>query len=256
LGPQPRWVRESWLRHGCQARRKICGVSPGEISPLLSRLEASDAPAVARFDDGAALCGRVAVLPSAFNPPTVAHLHLLDIARSVERVDVAAALLSTRNVGKGIFGAGLADRVGMLLAARADSPQMAVLAVNAARLVDQAEVLRSAFPEAAFDFVVGYDTLIRLFDPVYYEDMPAQLEGFFLHHRVIATNRGKDAIGVVREFVQTSTAPFAERIVVREIDERPASLSSTAAREEAASGNAAIVPPGVARYIKERGLYR
>ena len=61
--------------------------------------------------------GRVAVLPSAFNPPTIAHLHLLEQALRVEGVTLAAAMLSTRNVAKGVVGAGLADRVGMLLAA-------------------------------------------------------------------------------------------------------------------------------------------
>jgi nicotinamide-nucleotide adenylyltransferase len=231
-------------------------VEPAEISHQLKLLDAAGTPCVARFDAAEPLGGRVAVLPSAFNPPTLAHVHLLDVARTVEGVDACAALLSTKNVAKALFGANLADRVGMLLAARATAPEIAVLAVNAAVLAVQAEALRGAFPGASFDFVVGHDTLVRLFDPVYYEDMAAQLAGFFAQHRVIATNRGADGIGVVRNFVAAEAGAFADRIVVREIDERPASLSSTAARAEAANGEAIIVPPGVARYIKEHGLYR
>lgn len=211
---------------------------------------------MARFDDGKPLHGRIAVLPSAFNPPTLAHLHLLEVAGALADVDACAALLSTRNVAKDVFGASLGHRVGMLLAARETAPEMSVLAVNAAVLADQAEALDRAFPGASFDFVVGYDTLIRLFDPVYYEDMPTQLAGFFEHHRVIATNRGEAGIAKVREFVLSSTEPFSKRILTLEIAEAPASLSSTAARNAIASGDLPPVPPGVHRYIRDHHLYR
>ena len=231
-------------------------VEPTDVSRQLESLDASPAPGVARFDAGKPLHGRVAVLPSAFNPPTLAHLHLLEVAGKLGDVDSCAALLSTRNVTKGVFGATLTDRVGMLLASLDTAPEMAVLAVNAAVLADQADALDRTFPGASFDFVVGYDTLIRLFDPVYYVDMPTQLAGFFEHHRVIAANRGEAAIAQVREFVDTSTAPYASRIVTLEIAEVPASLSSTAARNAIASGDLPPVPPGVHRYIRDHHLYR
>src|SRR6185437_10745724 len=121
-------------------------------------------------------------------PPTLAHLHLLETAAALEPGGRPAALLSTRNVAKGVFGAALADRVGMLLAMHAIHPALGVLATNAARLVEQARALRAEFEDAQFDFVVGHDTLVRLFDAVYYTDMQAGLGEFFAHHRVIATN--------------------------------------------------------------------
>ena len=95
------------------------------------------------------------------NPPTRAHFHLL--AASAERLSASpAALLTTRNVAKGLTGASHEQRIEMLLVARTAVPALAVLAANQARIVDQAAVLRESFPAASFDFVLGHDTLVRL----------------------------------------------------------------------------------------------
>ena len=232
-------------------------MTPSDISLALDDLDRSPGYRALRFDPGAPLGGRVAVLPSAFNPPTLAHLYLLQVAQAVDGVGGGVALLTTRNVAKAVVGATLADRVGMLLASREEQPSLSVVAANAARLADQAKALRASFPGTSFDFVVGYDTLIRLFDEVYYEDMPAQLGAFFSEHRVIATNRGEISIEAVREFVAGIGRPFRERIVVREIGREPASLSSTAARMAIAHGDEPLaIPAGVAAYIRGHGLYR
>lgn len=227
------------------------------IADELAAIDSAEKPRVVRFDGAATLVGRVAVLPSAFNPPTRAHLQLLETALDLPDVTGAAAMLSTRNVAKSVVGASLADRVGMLLAVREERAWLSVLAVNAARLVDQAAALRQAFPGARFDFVVGFDTLTRLFDPKYYEDMHRELSPFFTSHRVIAANRGAAGIADVVRFVAAAGGPFANCIVPVEIDEDPASLSSTAAREALASQRTPReVPESVVEYIRGRDLYR
>jgi len=164
-------------------------------------------------------------------------------------------MLSTKNVAKGVHGASLTQRVEMLLASSED---VAVLAVNAARLADQGEALRLAFPAVEFDFVVGYDTLVRLFDPAYYESMEAQLAEFFSHHRVVAVNRGDDRIDAVMAFLGGGSARrFADRVIAMEVDDGHATVSSSAAREAASRGEQhEAVPGGVAAYIRAKGLYR
>ena len=232
-------------------------MSQPDADSTLEQIAAKPEPAAARLDRIEALRGRVAVLPSAFNPPTLAHLHLLERAQGVQAVTGAAAMLSTRNVDKGLHGAPLADRVGMLLAAREEYGWLGVLAVNAARLVDQGEALRAAFPTARFDFVVGYDTLVRLFDRKYYGEMERELEPFFAEHRVIATNRAEDRIDAVEAFIERSAGAFAGRIVALEIDEEPAAMSSTAVRQALEGGGEALhLPRSVKGYIEARGLYR
>lgn len=209
-----------------------------------------------RFDPGPAFGSRVAVLPSAYNPPTLAHVHLLEAGREAAGAGMAAALLTTRNVAKGILGAALAERVEMLLALHFERPDIAVLACNAARIVDQALALRGAFPEVEFDFIVGYDTLVRLFDRQYYSDMHAELMPFFVLHRVVATNRGEAGIDEVARFVQSTAGEFANRIVVTEIEAHPAGLSSSAARADVPGGSALeAVPVAVHDYIVAHRLY-
>ena len=225
------------------------------VEAQIDSLDARAEPSALRFDAGPPLTGRVAVLPSAFNPPTFGHLRLLEIAATVEGVSGAAALLSTRNVDKDLHGAGLADRIGMLLAARG-TREFAVLAANAARIADQARALQRAFSGVAFDFVAGYDTLVRVFDPRYYDDMTADLDAFFTDHRLIATNRGAATTRTVRAYIESAAGRYADGIVVRTIEPHEGSLSSTAARAAvAAGGSASEVPDDVAAYIAARGLY-
>ena len=227
------------------------------LEARLEALAAQETAAVARFDSGEGLRGGWAVLPSAFNPPTRAHLHLLHLAQGVEGVDGGAALLTTRNVAKGIEGASLADRIGMLLAARASRPGLAVLAANQARIADQAATLRAAWPEAAFDFVLGYDTLVRLFDEQYYDGpMESVLDPFFEHHRVIATNRGEVRIGEVEAWVGERASRYAARIVTVGLDEEHGRMASSKARTLVGAGAGSDdVPAEVAAYIREHGLY-
>ncbi len=200
----------------------------------------------------------MAVLPAAFNPPTLAHAHLLALAAGEPGIDLAAVLLTTRNVDKDLHGATLAQRVEMLLALAAAQP-LAVLAANQARLADQSLALTTCFPGVEFDFVVGYDTLVRLFDERYYADMTAELAPFFARHRLIATNRSHHTIDELRLFVESHplAQACATRILIRQLDDEPASYSSTAARNHAASGDdLPQVPPPVARYIQTHRLYR
>ena len=226
----------------------------GERLEALARMES---PAVARFDSEGPLRGGWAVLPSAFNPPTRAHLRLLDLAEAVAGVEGGAALLTTRNVAKGIEGAALADRIGMLLAVRESRPALAVLAANQARIVDQAAALRATWPEAAFDFVLGYDTLVRLFDEQYYEGaMEVELDPFFERHRVIAANRGDVTAADVSGYVAKRAARYADRIVTVALDEEHGRIASSDARAliEAGEGSDDL-PVEVAGYIRAHSLY-
>jgi len=226
------------------------------IETILADLTNNLSPAAVRFDDGPPLEARLAVLPSAFNPPTIAHLALLEAARQLPGIESAAALLTTRNVDKGLTGASFADRIGMLLAVHEHHRWLSVVATNQARIIDQEAALASHFPGIEFDFVVGYDTLVRLFDARYYTAMHDELGPFFDRARIIALNRGEADIVAVKSFIDEQAAPFASRIVIAELDAHPASLSSTLARDAIRDGEStAIVPPAIARYIETHNLY-
>lgn len=217
----------------------------------------SEAHVVTRLDDGPALRPRVAVLPSAFNPPTEAHVSLLATAAQTEGVASVAALLSTRNVDKGLYGATLEHRAGMLLALHEWNPWLAILVSNAARIMDQAAALRRAYPAVDFDFIVGFDTLVRVFDPGYYSDMWDELRPFFRHHRLIATNRGSVSSHDVYRYLETpDIREVSDRIVVCSIDEDHASVSSSDQRRAIEAGTEPeSLPAPVAEYIRAHDLY-
>lgn len=229
----------------------------GTIAERVEALSRIEGPLAARFDCDEPVEGRWAVLPSAFNPPTRAHLRLLALALEVEGVEGGAALLTTRNVAKGIEGASPADRIGMLLAARASRPGLAVLAANQARIVDQATALRATWPGASFDFVLGYDTLIRLFDEQYYTGaMELELDTFFEQHRVIAANRGEVSAAGVDAYVAQQASRYGSRIVTVALDEAHGRMASSEARARIGAGEGSVdVPEEVAAYIREHGLY-
>lgn len=227
------------------------------IADDLERLDRQASPGALRFDRGPAFTGAAAVLPSAYNPPTLAHEHLLQRALEAYGLHHAVALLTTRNVDKGVHGASLADRIGMLLALSSEWPDLCVAASNQARIIDQASALTTAFPGTEFDFIVGFDTLERLFARRYYTDMESELAPFFARHRVLAANRGQVEAHHVEAWVAENAGAFSDRILLLEIEEFPASLSSTRVREAVASGGDALhLPPAVSRYVAEHGLYR
>ena len=75
--------------------------------------------------------------------------------------------------------------------------------------------------------------------------------------RVLASNRAGVSAGEVRAWVTDHAGRFAGCIDVVEIDEHPASMSSTAAREALAGGDSHEALPGAVReYIERAGLYR
>ncbi len=230
-----------------------------DVAAALARLERFPVGAALRVDWPAPLIGHHVVLPAAFNPPTYAHLRLLQRAAEVAGGAGTVALLTSRNVDKDVEGATIPHRVGMLLALAARHAGLAVVVANVARIVDQAAVLRRAYPLASFDFVLGYDTLVRLFERRYYPEggMEEALDSFFLQHRVLATNRGLPGDEQVREFLAHLPERYAARIVPFRLDEGVAAISSTEARVRAARREPPTgVPPEVRRYIFRHRLYR
>ncbi len=208
-------------------------MAAADVRLMLDRMDAEAGFAIARMDAGPVLESRIAVLPASFNPPTIAHVELLERAKDVAGVATSVALLTTRNVDKGPSGATYEQRVAMLLAL--ELPATGVFVSNAARIADQASALRSTFPAQQFDFVVGYDTLVRLFDRTYYhEDLARILDDYFSHHRVIAATRGDHGLDAIGAFLNAESAArdYAERIVPLDLGEELAGVSSTEAREQ------------------------
>ncbi|KAF8950609.1 hypothetical protein BGZ46_004414 [Entomortierella lignicola] len=143
---------------------------------------------------------RIAVLDSSFNPPTKAHYQLLKAAvRS--GCDAILLLLATNNVDKGQTGAGAIERLEMMEAVAMDSIsdekensalcQIAVGLTIYARFMDKAQPILDRYPAntVQLSWIMGHDTMTRLFDPKYYKDVHTDMAPFFEQCDVICSSR-------------------------------------------------------------------
>ncbi|KNE71612.1 hypothetical protein AMAG_16173 [Allomyces macrogynus ATCC 38327] len=243
---------------------------------------------------------RVTILDSSHNPPNAAHVALLraalqpSLARASanepdnnesDAVDAVLILLAVQNADKGrLAESDLAHRLAMMrevaldthewLAAHAPAatttelPSIAVATTDHALFKDKAaDVLALLPPSAHLRWVLGEDTLLRIFDPKYYPatSVADTMTAFFDATRStflwarrpalpIAANVDRDALDLCRArgFVEDLVLDPGVALAIRDV-------SSTSVRDAVASGEWAAVErgtvPGVTRYIREHGLY-
>ena len=202
---------------------------------------------------------RVGVLAASFNPPTRAHLRMAILARERFRLDEVLFELAKSNVDKPIFGAPLHERLMMLRRIAERRPWLSVGASTHGRFLDKVSALRPLYPTAEIVFIVGYDTLVRLFDPKYYTEMDAELGRLFAEARFVCANRGEaDTTAIAALMDRPETRPFRDGVAPFPLDPYHASLSASSIRERLAHGETTLpdVLPEVAEYIFDRALYR
>ena len=110
------------------------------------------------------------------------------------QVEALDYLIATRTVNKEkIEGASLPDRLLCLEAIIADRAREGILLVNRGLYVEQANLLRDTWPNLAeLWFVVGYDKIVRIFDPRYYADVDAALDQLFAKAAFLVAPRGDE----------------------------------------------------------------
>ncbi|KAF9923237.1 hypothetical protein FBU30_006685 [Linnemannia zychae] len=143
---------------------------------------------------------RIAVLDSSFNPPTMAHYQLLKAAAR-SGCDAVLLLLATNNVDKGQTGTSAIERLEMMEAVAMESirnekedPALRHMAVGLtihARFMDKAQPILDYYPPntVQLSWIMGHDTMIRLFDPKYYTDVHKDMAPFFEQCDVICSSR-------------------------------------------------------------------
>ena len=247
---------------------------------------------------------RISVLDSSFNPPTLAHLALANTYlppewTSHESVDYDAKLLlfSIKNVDK-VFKPGDASHLQRLemmslLAQRMTSTNVAIAITTEPTFVRKSEALLAFFkqkfpssptqrsPTIELNFLVGLDTLERLFSPRYYStqaDMKASLHKFISpspegdNSRVVSARRiftpiasqasvdTPDAADLINHYLDSG------RIAIVHIGEELSTYSSTAIRNAIAQDGLApgsetgpvwrnFVTAEIAKYIVDEQLY-
>ncbi len=232
---------------------------------LIDSLNPHNTPAV-RFVHRAAppQPKHIGVLDASFNPLTLAHEALVHHAQNAFNFDEIVLLLAKANVDKALFGADLGQRLAMMVNYADSDTQLgtclSIAGCSHARFIDKARALRAHYsPDTQIYFLVGYDTLIRIFDPRYYTDMIAELTVLFSLCHIISANRENPSRAVFHRFMsRPECAPFTNRVHPLQLPPSFGNISSTEVRKRIRAGDSItdLVPESIAQFIETFDLYR
>ena len=209
---------------------------------------------VRRAPDGLRGAGTLICLSASFNPITLAHLGLVEAGSRLVAPGEVLLLLSVANVDKAVVGLDLERRIRLLLRVAEGRPEMSVALVSHGRFVDKARALASRYPAGTrLVFLLGLDTLLRLFDPKYYTNREREMATLFSACEVVAAARWPDRAEAVAQFLlQPHVALHAPRIHCVELSDAVAPVSATAVRDRLSRGEDVtdFVPPEILPLLK------
>ena len=176
---------------------------------------------------------KLGIFSGSFNPLTLAHVRMVEDTVAKYQLDELLLLLAKANVDKPVFGLPLAARLLTVKKYAENRPQISVGASSHGRYIDKVTALRTLFsPDTAFNFIVGYDTLVRIFDAKYYTDFHAELQTLFASARFIVANRAEADIKTMETFMaQPEICRYAPYVSCIFLPDVYAYMSSTAVRD-------------------------
>lgn len=218
------------------------------LEDAVDRLEASPKPTLVFVDEPVGHTPpwrSAAVLAGSFNPLTRAHAALAEAALAQLPVDGAIFALSTRTVDKERpAGASLPDRLIVLRLHAQRHGRRATALVNRGLYVDQARIFRVSAGFETTIFVVGFDKIVQIFDPRYYDDREAALEALFgLARFAVAPREGAGPAALAALLDRPENRRFADHIAPLALAPDLAEDASSKLREALRSG--APLPPGL-----------
>ncbi|KAJ2658855.1 hypothetical protein IW148_004498 [Coemansia sp. RSA 1199] len=149
---------------------------------------------------------------------------------------------------------------------------MAIGMVNSPRFVDKckavSDVVQSEWertkggpvPRVLSYFAMGWDTLIRVFDPKYYADYPRELDEFFANGGRIAYSRrvGFPDADVDAFFARREMAAYLQYIFELKLPKRVKHISSSDVRVAVRDSTQSVrdIPPRILEFVNNFQLYR
>jgi nicotinic acid mononucleotide adenylyltransferase len=182
--------------------------------------------------------GILLCLSASFNPITIAHVRLIEEAGRLVTPDEVLLVLARANVDKAVEGFSLEQRLAMLACFADSRPTCSVAAVSHGRFVDKARAILPRYPDGTrLVFILGFDTLVRLFDAKYYEDRDAALATLFATCELVAANRAPAPTEALAAFLRRpDVAPYAPAIRTIQLSADIAAMSATEVRKRLARG--------------------
>ncbi|SRR5579884_1472833 len=231
------------------------------VQALIDRLQPEGTPQALVVPGSPEPRGTVIVFTGSFNPPTLAHLAMLKQARHYARQHEAVhvyAAMSKRTVDKeSVERPLLLDRVLLLQKLlHKHIPHSGIMLFNRGLYVEQAEAIRRSFAGVKrIYFLIGFDKIVQILDPHYYEDRDAALHDLFRLAELLVAPRGKDGEKELEDLIQQDQNKQFERYIhPLPLNSTYRDISSTSVRQKA-KGYSHEVPQEVRQFMRTTRAY-
>jgi len=231
------------------------------IQALLDQLDPDTEPQALLVPNSPVPQANVIVFPGSFNPPTNAHIALLQQASVFAHAHTPAylyAAISKRTIDKEtVERPTLLDRIDLLhTVLHSYLRDTGIILFNRGLYVEQAQALRASFPKLQrIFFLLGFDKIVQIFDPRYYADRNTSLIALFNLAELLVAPRGDDGEQELDTLLhRPENERFAHYVHPLPFDAQYRHVSSTLIRQ----GNAASlhdVPTEVQQFIRETHAY-
>ena len=222
------------------------------FTELFNRLDPSGPPRIELIQRAEPLLQRVrklGIFSGSFNPLTLAHAKMVEDTLTTYKLDEMLLLLAKANVDKDVFGLSLAARLLTVKRYAENRSRFSVGVSSHGRYIDKVNALKAIFsPDTEYHFIVGYDTLVRIFDPKYYTDFHAELQELFVAARFIVANRAEADTKTIETFMaKPEIRQYTPYVSLLFLPDVYAYMSSTEVRELLEQGKAIehLVPPSI-----------
>ncbi len=209
------------------------------IGEKVARVNQASAPSLETISHPIAIrqpAGRLAALSGSFNPLTIAHGALILRALESGVVDEVSVVIAVHTIDKvESEGASLSDRLISLVCLARDQAKVSVAVTNRGLYAEQAAAYRRSFPGIGeLFFLVGYDKIVQILDPRYYQNREQALGELFRQARLIVAPRGEgDLAALERLLSEPANKPFAGGVSWLPLEESYRRLSSSEIRRHA-----------------------
>jgi nicotinate-nucleotide adenylyltransferase len=239
-----------------------------ELSEVLAELDRAGEPRIEILRKAPSRGPRLGIFASSFNPPTLAHVEVVRLAKERFRLDEILALAGLRNADKTSYDCRIEDRFAMMADAFEGDAGVSLGISSHAFYVDMVEALDCLYPPASdLHFIIGFDTFERVIDLEdrytaryhrRFRDRRAALEFLLSRSRLIVASRGGSGRESVDRILENEPQALRERVLYLDFPAELSERSATDVRERIGAGLPidGLVPPAVQRYITDRQLYR
>lgn len=232
-----------------------------QVQALLDQLQPEGAPQAVLVPGSPSPQDNIIAFPGSFNPPTTAHLALLQQARQFASghapMHVYAAMSKRTTDKENVERPLMLDRIILLQTVLQHYlPGTGILLFNRGLYVEQAEAIRSAFPKVGrLLFLMGFDKIVQIFDPHYYENRDKALSELFALAELLVAPRGESGEEELAELLhKPENQQFARYVHLLPFDKAYRDISSSEVRQNP-EAHLDVIPPEVQQFIHETHAY-